>query len=149
MHHVHPILEFLTMHASSLTRVCLSLHVTRSCRSKKQAAAASAAFKYRAHLPIPRRARRRTLRTWRSCDGHEGFKGGGEEEDRSGGDRREQRLRRLCPRRGGGGGEERAWRRRRRGDEAGEPVHGRQPGAPHRARHRSAVSACLLLLISL
>jgi hypothetical protein len=45
-------------------------------------------------------------------------------------------LRRCC---NGGVAEERGWRRRR-GDEGGESVHGRQPGAPHRPRHRSAVS---------
>jgi hypothetical protein len=70
-----------------------------------------------------------------STDGHhEGAEGGCEEG--CGGDRAPTLLRRgRCRVRADG---ERRGRRRRR--EGGEPVHGRQPGAPHRPRHRSPVS---------
>ena len=68
-------------------------------------------------------------------DGHEGVEGGGEEEGLGGGGRAEVLLRRE--RGGTGGGAEGGGSGRREG---GEPVHGRQPGAPHRPRHRSAVS---------
>ena len=63
-------------------------------------------------------------------DGREGVEGGGEEEGLGGGGRAEVLLRRE--RGGTGGGAEGGGSGRREG---GEPVHGRQLGAPHRPRN--------------
>jgi hypothetical protein len=64
-------------------------------------------------------------------DGREGVEGGGEEE--GGGGRAALLVWRERWAAGAGGEAE-------GGREGGEPVHGRQPGAPHRPRHRPPVS---------
>jgi len=71
------------------------------------------------------------------ADGREGVEGGGEEEGELGGGGRTPVL--VQREHWAGGGAEGG----RSGREGGEPVHGRQPGAPHRPRHRPPVSVLI------
>lgn len=90
-------------------------------------------------LPAVRRAQlssaARKIR-FLEVDGGQSVEGGGEEEGLGGGGRPAVLLQQQ---RGGasGSGEEGGGKRRREGR---EPIHGRQPGAAHRPRHRPAVS---------